>query len=296
MEYPNIVKLDIEAQKVNKIGNILLASGKISPEDMARVLELQENEETLFGDAAVKLGILNQEDVEWALASQFSYPYIKEGENTFSREVITIYHPFSPQVESFRSIRSGLVLQGAGQQLKTIAVISPDPGDGRTLIASNLATVFAQLGSKTLLLDLNFRGPRVHELFNVKNNCGMSSLIIKRATLKQAVNPTPVSDLYILPSGPMPPNPVELLGWPETRHLMASLKQSYDIIIIDTPSFNKGSDALLIGGLSDCAILMALKGKTTRESFGVVKKHLDSSGVKVIGSVMNEIHLRRKKI
>ena len=123
----------------------------------------------------------------------------------------------------------------------------------------------------------------------------MSSPIIKRATLKQAVNPTPVSDLYILPSGPMPPNPVELLGWPETRHLMASLKQSYDIIIIDTPSFNKGSDALLIGGLSDCAILLALKGKTTRESFGVVKKHLDSSGVKVIGSVMNEIHLRRKK-
>lgn len=76
---------------------------------------------------------------------------------------------------------------------------------------------------------------------------------------------------------------------------MASLKQSYDIIIIDTPSFQKGSDALLIAGLSDCAILLALKGKTKRESFGVVKKHLDSSGVKVIGSVMNEIHLRRKK-
>ncbi|MCC6544218.1 MAG: polysaccharide biosynthesis tyrosine autokinase [Nitrospirae bacterium] len=295
MEYANIAKLDIDTQRVNKIGNILMNSGKINQEDMGRILELQEVQGILFGDAAVSLGILSQEDVAWALASQFSYPYIKEGENTFSREVITIYHPYSPQVETFRSIRSGLLLQGAGQQLKTIAVVSPDPGDGRTLIASNLATVFAQLGSKTLLLDLNFRGPRVHELFNVKNNCGMSSLIIKRATIKQAVYPTPVSDLFILPSGPMPPNPVELLGWPETRELMASLKQSYDIIIIDTPSYNNGSDALLIGGLSDCAILLALKGKTTRESFGVVKKHLDSSGVKVIGSVMNETYMRRKK-
>lgn len=295
MEYPNIAKLEIEAQKVNKIGNILLNSGKINQEDMGRILESVEQDGALFGEAAVKLGILSQEDMAWALASQFSYPYIKAGENTFPKEVVAIHNPFSPQVESFRSIRSGLVLSGAGEQLKTIAVISPDPGDGRTFIAANLAVVFAQLGSKTLLIDLNFRTPRVHDLFDVKNNCGMSSLIIKRTSIKQAVNPTAISGLYILPSGPMPPNPVELLGWPDTRGIMASLKKDFDIVMIDTPCFNGKSDALLIGSLSDCAVLLVLKGKTRRESFGAVKKRLDNAGVKIIGTIVNEMKENKSK-
>ncbi len=286
--------VEIETHRTGKIGNILLNAGKITHDDMEKILELQRQEWVFFGEAAVKLGILTQDDMSWALASQFSYPFLEAGANRFSEEVITIHQPFIPQVEEFRSIRSGLILSGAGERLKTISVISPDPGDGRTFIAANLAVVFAQLGSRTLLIDLNFRSPKVHELFDVKNNCGMSSLIIKRASIKQAVNPTAISDLYILPSGPIPPNPVELLGWADTRDIMASLKKDYDIVVMDTPCFNNTSDARLIGGFSDCAVLLVLKGKTSRESFGNVKKHLDNASVKIIGTIVNEIKEKKR--
>lgn len=285
-----------ETAKTGNIGSILLDSGKISPDDMTRIIALQGEEGILFGEAAVSLGLLSKEDITWALASQYSYPYVNGNGTAFSSEVVAVHQPFSPPVESFRSIRSGLFLRGAGEHIKTIAVISPDVGDGRTFIASNLASVFAQLGSKTLLIDLNFRTPRIHELFNIKNNYGMSSLIIKRATLLQAVNPTPLAGLYIIPSGPKPPNPVELLAWSDTRGLMTALRENYDIIIIDTPSFNNISDALLIGRLSDFALLLALKGETTVDSFGMLKKHLDNSGVKIIGSVINEVNGKRRKI
>lgn len=280
---------------VNNIGSILVETGKITPSDIERIVALQKQEGILFGEAAIKLGILTEEDVAWALASQFSYPYVKAGENTIAREVVAAHEPFSPAVESFRSIRTGLILSGAGKVIKTIAVISPGDKEGKTFITSNLAIVFAQLGSKTLLMDINFRGPRVHELFKVENKCGVSSLIIKRATIDHALKFTPIPSLHILPSGPTPPNPVELLGWQEARELVASLKDIYDVVIIDTPAFLKSADASMIASLSDGVVLVVLKGSTTQESFGMVKKQLDNSGVRIIGSVINEVNGNGRK-
>lgn len=297
MEYikPNRATSEVQAN----IGSILTDAGKISPVDMERIVELQKQNSILFGEAAVKLGILTEDDVTWALASQYSYPYINQGDNTVAREVVAVHQPFSSQVESFRSIRSELILSGVGKVIKTIAVVSPGDKEGKTFVASNLAAVFAQLGSKTILIDINLRKPRVHEIFNLKNNCGISSLIIKRTTLDQAVNFTAITTLHILPSGPKPPNPVELLGWQDTRELVASIKDMYDIVIIDTPSFLNTADALLISALSDGVVMVALKGHTTQESFGSVKKQLDNSGARIIGSLINGIdrknELRRKR-
>lgn len=281
--------------QARKIGSILLDTGKITPADMEAIIDLQTRDGILFGEAAVKSGILTEEDITWAIAVQFSYPYLKKGEDTIAKEVVAFHQPFSPQVESFRSIRSELILSGIGKVMKTIAVVSPVDGEGKTFMATNLAAVFAQLGSKTILVDINLRKPSIHEIFNIKNNCGISSLIIKRATLDQAINFTFIPALHILPSGPKPPNPVELLGWQETRELVSSLRSIYDIIILDTPSFLKTGDALLISSLSEGVIMVLSKGYTTLESFGTVKKQLDNSGVKIIGSVINEVNGNGRK-
>lgn len=276
------------AVQTDSIGSILLQMGKITAEELARIVSLQLTKNLLFGQAAVQLNILTEDDMQWALASQFSYPYLLEGDDMIRKEVIAVHQPFSRQVETFRSIRSELMLSGAGSVIKSLAVLSPNNQEGRSFVASNLAAVFAQLGSKTLLVDMNLRAPQVHELFNVRNNCGMSSLIIKRATLDQAIKLTAISSLHVLPAGPRPPNPAELIGWQVTSDLLAFLKDKYDMLIIDTPAFLKTADALKTASLCDGAVILALKGHTTNEAFGAVKKKLDASGLRVLGALIND--------
>lgn len=270
------------------IGDILIRSGRLPVADMNRIIALQEKENILFGEAAVALGILTEEDVRWALACQYSYPCIVADDSAFSREILVVHDPFGPQVESFRSIRSGLIFSGAGKIIKSIALVSPGEGEGKSFIAANLAVVFAQLGSRTLLVDLNFRAPRVHGIFQLKNNAGASSLIIKRVLPDQAVQKTSIDSLDILTSGPKPPNPLELLSWQDTRELIVSLREQYDIVIIDTPRFDGSADAMVIASICDGALPVLLKGRTSQSAFGRLKKQLDNAGVKILGAVMNE--------
>jgi chain length determinant protein tyrosine kinase EpsG len=271
------------------IGDILLNGGRLNESDMNRIIALQSKEHILFGDAAVALGILTEEDVRWALANQFSYPNVSTDSSSLSRELIVLQDPFGQQVESFRSIRSGLLLSGVGTVVKLMAILSPDEGDGRTFVAANLAVVFAQLGSRTLLIDLNFRKPRVHQLFQLKNNIGASSLIIKRATPEQAIQKTDIGSLDILTSGPKPPNPLELLSWQETKNLIATLRETYEVVIIDTPAFFNTADAQFIASLCDGNLLVARKGVTNLTTFGLLQKKLEVTTSKVLGAVVNEI-------
>jgi protein-tyrosine kinase len=286
----------VAKESAKDIGTILMNAGRITLAELQQIVAFQKRHNILFGEAALKLRILKEEDVAWALAVQFSYPYLKKGENTISKEVVAIHEPFSQQVETIRTIRSEMVLSGVGNTIKIIAVISPGEGEGKTFVASNLAAVFAQLGSKTILMDFNFRSPRVHEIFHMKNNCGLSNLIIKRVAFNQAVHYRLIPSLHILPSGTRPPNPVELLGWQETKEIVSSMKDIYDVVIIDTPSFLKTGDALLISNLSDAVIIVVAKGYTKVGSFGQVKKQLDSSGVRIIGSLINETGKKNRRI
>ena len=282
-------KAPTEAIQGTTIGDILLKAGRLTEPDMKRIVALQSKEQILFGDAAVALGVLSEEDVRWALACQYSYPGVVTDDITLARELLVVHDPFSPQVETFRSIRSGLLLSGVGAIVKTLAILSPGEQEGRTFVAANLAVVFAQLGSRTILVDLNFRKPRVHEVFHLKNNTGASSLIIKRALMEQAVQQTSINGLDVLTSGPKPPNPLELLSWQDTKNLIATLRETYDVIILDTPAFSKTADALLIASLCDSSLLVARKGKTSLPAFGQLKKQLDSNGAKILGSVVNEV-------
>jgi protein-tyrosine kinase len=270
------------------IGDILIKAGRLTVTDMNRITPLQKKENILFGEAAVALGILTEEDVRWALACQYSYPCMNADDSMLSREILVVHDPFGPQVETFRSIRSGLIFSGAGKIIRSIALVSPGEREGKSFIAANLAVVFAQLGSLTLLMDLNFRSPRVHEIFKMKNNVGASSLIIKRVLFDQAVQKTSINSLDILTSGPKPPNPLELLSWPDTWELIESLREQYDIVIIDTPRFAGSADAMVISAICDGTLPVILKGRTSQSAFGRLKNQLDNAGVNILGAVMNE--------
>jgi chain length determinant protein tyrosine kinase EpsG len=283
----------IEHIEGSAIGHILAQAGRLTMPDLQRILALQTKENILFGEAAVTLGILTDEDVRWALANQYNYPCTSGDTSRLSPELLVLHEPYSPQVETFRSIRSALFMSGVGKRTTTLAVLSPGSGEGKTFVAANLALLFAQLGSRTLLLDLNFRAPRLHTLFQQKNNCGASSLIIKRAFIDEAVQQTPLSTLQLLPAGPKPPNPLELLSWDETRHLLTGLKEQYEVIIVDTPAFTATADSQLIAGVCDGSLLVAAQGTTKNAAIAQVKKQLDTTGAKLIGAVVNELEVRR---
>ena len=285
--------IQLAEKEPERIDHILVEAGRLSVPDLHRVIALQGKENILFGEAAVALGVLTDEDVRWALACQYSYPCLEADDPSLAKELLAVHEPFGPRVESFRSIRSGLIFSGAGKLIKSIGVLSPGEGEGKTFVAANLAVVFAQLGSRTLLVDLNFRSPRLHGLFQLKNNVGASSLIIKRALPEQAIQKTTIAALDVLPSGPKPPNPLELLSWQDTRGLVDSLTKQYDVIILDTPAAAKTTDAMVIAALCDGALLVARKGATKNTSFGQLKKQLDRAGTKILGSVVNEIAASR---
>lgn len=263
-------------------------AGRLTANDLNRIIQLQTKENMLFGEAAVSLSVLGEEDIRWALANQYSYPGTMQDDGKISRELTPVHEPFGSQAECFRAIRTSLIFSGAGKQIQAISVTSPAGGEGKTYVAANLALVFAQLGCRTILVDLNFRGPRVHSLFQMKNNCGASSLIIRRALLTDVIQNTCLPSLDILPAGPKPPNPLELLSWEETNELLLTLRTRYEIVIVDTPAFAATADALMTSRVCDGTVVVAKKGVTKANEFGEMKKQFDHAEIPIIGCVLND--------
>src|SRR6218665_3140543 len=154
------------------IGKIIAETNKLSEDQVDAVVAYQNQHGGKFGEAAVQLGYVKREDVLWALAQQFHYPYSRQQErDNISQELVVATSPFDNCAEFFRDIRSQLLsgVLSAEKERRALAVTSPDPGDGKTYFAANLAVAFRQLGSRTLLIDADMRPPRLHELFGVTN-------------------------------------------------------------------------------------------------------------------------------
>ena len=193
---------------VNSVGRILVDSGKLAEHDIEEILRVMDARHFRFGEAAVHLRLVTREDVEAALAMQFEYPYLSRGEGGYHADLVAAFEPFSAKVEALRVIRSQLLMGGLGEQGKRLAVVSPAAGDGRSFVAANLAVVFSQLGSRTLLVDADLRSARQHHLFRLANSVGLSSFLAGRAELSEVVYRVPhFKNLSVLPAGAPPPNP-----------------------------------------------------------------------------------------
>src|SRR5579859_3630106 len=165
------------------IGAILVEQGRLNPADVEEIRRVAVLKGLRFGDAALQLRLLTQFDIDLAMAQQFNYPVLpRGGNNGVADDVIAGYLPQSEMVEPLRALRSQLELRWAtGLDRKILAITSPGRGDGRSWLAANLATVFAQMGKRTLLIDADMRHPRQHMLFNLNNSVGLSALLTGRA-------------------------------------------------------------------------------------------------------------------
>lgn len=270
------------------IGKLLLDSGKISAHDAERILQAQKESGLRFGEAAIKLGLATEADIQFALATQFDYPCLSKGEGNFSTELVAAYEPFTSQVEALRALRTQLLLRWFRLGNKHLAVVATNPGEGCSNLAANLAVVFSQLGERTLLIDGNLRTPRQHLIFNLGNRAGLSEILAGRADIEAIVRIPQLRELSVLTAGAMPPNPTELIGRGKLDALLQSLAGQYDVILIDTPPANLSGDAQNIASLAGGALLVARKGHAKLREIEFLKTALNGAGTPIVGAAMNQ--------
>lgn len=203
------------------------------------------------------------------------------------RHLITIESSKSPISEQYRTLRTNIQYASVDKELKSIIVTSPNPGEGKSTTISNLAIVFAQQGKKVLLVDADLRKPTIHYTFNINNTKGLTNLLMKQTTLKNVIQQTPVLDLFILPSGTIPPYPAELLESEVMSQLMDRLKVDFDLVLYDTPPILAVADAQILANKCDGSILVVKSGSTEKDRAIRAKDILLNSRSKLLGVVLN---------
>ncbi|NHZ92150.1 chain length determinant protein tyrosine kinase EpsG [Massilia sp. CCM 8733] len=270
----------------SSIGGLLLESGKITPENAERVLRMQKELGIRFGEAAQRLGLINEADIQQVLARQFDYPYLQPGEGSYSPHLVAAYDPFSPQVETLRAVRSQLMLRWFARGRKSLTVVGIDRGDGASLFAANLAVVFSQLGEHTLLVDANLRKPAQHTIFNIPGKQGLSDVLAGRADLDVTAHVGSFVDLSVLGAGTLPPNPQELLSRSNFAGLNAQLESKYDVTLYDVAASQTGLDALVLAARTGGVLIVARKNKTHMGDVNALAEQVAQNGAVVVGSVL----------
>ena len=272
------------------IGSIIAETRHLTADQVERVLQHQRAKGIRFGEAAIALGYASADDVLFALSQQFHYPYAAEDKRKANPELVALNQPFGVQAESFRAIRSQIMMRlfNEGQERRAIAIVSPDSGDGKTFFAANLAVVLAQLGGRTLLVDADLRGPRLHAVFGIDNNAGLSGILSGRAESKVIQQVHNVPSLFVLPVGITPPNPLELVERPAFGLLIRELMSKFDHVVVDTPAAKYGSDSAVIAARCGAALVVARKDTASISSLQSMVADLSESPAKLAGVVFNE--------
>lgn len=272
------------------IGAILIDAGRLSAEGGEQILRLQKEAGLRFGDAALQLGLITEEDIRFALSRQFDYPYLQPSDTSLSHELVAAFKPFSHTVENLRVLRSQLMLRWFGNAPghKALTILSPGSGDGCSFVAANLAVVFSQLGERTLLIDANLRTPRQHQLFKLTGAAGLSDILAGRAGLEAVIRIPSLVGLSVLPAGAVPPNPQELLSRQTFNEILVTLGKNFDVILIDSSAATNFADAQTIAARTGSAIMVARKNQSSLPAMSRIARSLEDSGVTLVGTVLND--------
>jgi len=272
------------------IGDLIRDARNLSAAEVEQVLSYQREHGVRFGEAAVTLGLASPDDVLNALAQQFHYPLANAERRIASPELVTLSQPFSLQAEAIRAVRSQVTMRMSRPDAvrQVLAVISPASGDGKTYFAANLAVSLAQLGGRTLIVDADLRGPRQHEVFKVSNTAGLSSLLSGRAEAHVIQSVEGVPGLFVLPCGPVPPNPLELIERPAFGLLMRELSAKFDHVVIDTAAASLGADACVVAARCGAALVLTRKHENRVAALQDLVASLAGSSVQLLGAVVNE--------
>ncbi|WP_204236872.1 polysaccharide biosynthesis tyrosine autokinase [Mammaliicoccus sciuri] len=202
--------------------------------------------------------------------------------------LITLEKPKSVISEKFRGIRTNILFSTADNDVQTIVFTSEKPAAGKSTISANVAITYAQAGYKTLLVDGDMRKPSQHYLFNTDNMDGFSNLIINKTHYNKAIHKTDIVNLDLLTSGPIPPNPSELIGSEKSLEVFDYLRSEYDFIIIDTPPVNTVTDAQLFSEIAKYVVYVVDVQKNDRNAIKKGKELIEKAGAKILGVVLNK--------
>lgn len=280
----------LESAQDRTIGALISGSRQWSTAQIEQILAHQQAHDARFGESAVALGLATNEDVLRALAQQFQYPYSTVAAPAQNSELTVAANPFGDQAEAFRELRSQLILGVLAPEAprRALAVVSPDPGDGKTFIAANLAVSFSQLGVHTLLIDLDMRNPRQHEVFDIDNRSGLSSVLSGRSEANVIRQVKGLPTLFVLPVGNVPPNPLELVQRPALGLLLRELLTKFDYIVVDTPAATHGADARVVAAKCGAALCVGREGRSALRAMQKLLVSLSRSPVTMAGVVVNQ--------
>lgn len=274
-----------------QIGAMLVEEGKLKLSDLDRIIDLHLRGGLRFGEAARRLGLLSDDDLQHVLARQYGMPQLLDGngEHSASQELIAAYQPHHARTEELRELRTQLLLRwldpSAGRRV--LAITSPNRGDGRSYLAANLAVVFSQLGIRTLLIDADLRNPRQHQIFNIPDRVGLSAVLAGRADLSAIVPVPGCAKLSLLPTGAPPPNPQELLSRPFLAELLGDLGLKYDLVLIDTSAATTCSDSKSVAFRAGSALVLTRKDHTRVIDTSSMVRELHDTGTRIVGMVIN---------
>ncbi|MBI3287218.1 MAG: CpsD/CapB family tyrosine-protein kinase [Chloroflexi bacterium] len=211
-----------------------------------------------------------------------------------AERLITLAEPRSPWSEAYRALRTNLEFSSLDRPLRTLLVTSPGPEEGKSTILANLAVTLAQADKKVILVDGDLRRPSLHELFGLPNGRGLTNMFLEeKAWQRPPLQQTSVPNLILLPSGPTPPNPAELLASPRTEQIIARLSERADLLLFDAPPVVAVTDAALLAAKLDGVLLVIQAGRTKREQAQRAIALLEKVNARLVGAALSNVKLDR---
>lgn len=206
-----------------------------------------------------------------------------------AKELIVFENPKSNIAESFRDLRTNLEFMLSGTQAKVISIHSTNPSEGKTFNTTNLATILAMNDNKVLIIGADMRKPKLHKIFKVENDHGLSTCLIGLDTFEQVIFPTQIENLYLLPSGPIPPNPAEILSKPAMKNLIEMARNQFDYILIDNAPVALVTDGIIASRVSDLNIFILRYGVSHKHQLEIINQYAETKKVTDIGIIVNDI-------
>jgi protein-tyrosine kinase len=197
--------------------------------------------------------------------------------------------PKSIATEAFRLLRTNLQFAGVDRRLRRINITSCNPGEGKTTVTANLAASLASAGVRVLLIDADLRKPRIHKIFSLDNQKGLSNLLAENLALEEVIKTTDIQNFDMITSGPIPPNPAEILSSDKMKNFIEQIISQYDMVLLDCPPVLSLADASILSSYTDGVILVVESGSTEREALITAHQQLQKVNAKILGVVLNKI-------
>lgn len=279
--------LQAPTTKIGRLGDLFIQRGLLTPEQVEQITSLQQQQKMRFGDAALSLGLLTQAQIDAAVGEQFGYASADLLNGKASDKLQYLHQPFSDEAEEIRRLRSELLLRFGAQKKIMVALVSPGHAEGKSYMAASLGIALSQVGKRCLMIDANLREGSLHDYFGLGKPDGLSSVLAGRIEIERAITQL-TANLYILPAGPTPPNPLEILRAPRIQLLLENLLPSFDAFIVDTYAASNAADAQMVAHQVGSALLLARQDMTKIESLRQTQHDMQAAGVDVLGSIFNQ--------